>query len=189
MACDNYLSCVTIACNTKECFIPMLRQNRVKSVGHPTVFCAFDASGIDISMKKPSGRSVFWMAAGGLAFWLPPVALSVVFRWNVSTVGLNVAALTGLAFLALLARVRHQGPPQWGWALAGIYILGPAAMLIASAFSRFPSSTHLPGDWLWITIFCFLPPMTLWLALLNGMILSVLLASAVLPLLAPYRPK
>jgi uncharacterized membrane protein YagU involved in acid resistance len=35
-------------------------------------------------------------------------------------------------------------------------------------------------------LFCLFPPITLWMALLNGMIISVLIATVTLPFLAAY---
>jgi hypothetical protein len=120
---------------------------------------------------------------GGLAFWLPAVLLSALLRWNASAVALNAASLAGLALVSLVALAR-RGVPRWGWALLGVYVLGPGAMFLASAFNRIPTTMALPGDWIWTTVFCLLPPMTLWFAMLNGMIVSVLLATVALPLLA-----
>jgi hypothetical protein len=132
--------------------------------------------------------TILWAVTGGMVFWLPPIVLSAIFRWNVSTLFLNLSALAGLALLGLVARIGDDGRPRWGWVLTGIYISGPAAMLVASSFSRLPSSVaSLPGDWLWRIAFCLFPPMTLWMATLNGMIFSVLFVSAVLPFLALRR--
>lgn len=128
-----------------------------------------------------------WMVAGGLSFWLPAVLLSGVYRWNVSVVALNLTSLGGLATVSLLYWLVTKRVPRWGWALAGVYILGPGAMLLASAFSRIPPSATLPGDWIWVTVFCLLPPLTLWFATLNGMIVSVLLVTIGLALLALKR--
>lgn len=132
-------------------------------------------------------QKFFWIVVGGLAFWLPTVVLSAIYQWNVSTVALNLASLMGTALVGLITWVTAKRMPRWGWVLAGVYILGPAAMLVASAFAHIPSTTNLPGDWIWRVMFCFLPPMTLWMATLNGMIFSVLLVTIVLPLFAFSR--
>ncbi len=134
-------------------------------------------------------NNILWAIAGGAAFWLPAVTLSAIFRWNVGMIALNVASLVGLAVLALAWRIWDKVGPRWGWVLVGIYVLGPAAMLVAAEFSRLPNSVTLPGDWVWWVVFCFLPPMTLWMATLNGMIFSVLLATGVLPILARHQHK
>ena len=132
-------------------------------------------------------QKLYWIAVGGFAFWLPAVLLSAMYRWNVSTVALNVASLLGTALVGVVTWVTVRRKPKWGMVLAGVYILGPAAMLVTSAFARIPPTTNLPGDWIWRVMFCLLPPMTLWMATLNGMIFSVLLATIVLPLLALSR--
>ena len=132
-------------------------------------------------------QKLFWIVVGGLAFWLPTVVLSAIYRWSVSTVALNLASLTGTAVVGLITWVTVKRMPRWGWVLAGVYILGPTAMLVASAFARILPTTNLPGDWIWRVMFCLLPPMTLWMATLNGMIFSVLLVTIALPLLALLR--
>src|ERR1039458_7008102 len=132
-------------------------------------------------------QKLFWIVMGGLAFWLPTVVLSAIYRWSVSTVALNLASLTGTAVVGLMTWVTVKRMPRWGWVLAGVYILGPTAMLVASAFARILPTTNLPGDWIWRVMFCLLPPMTLWMATLNGMIFSVLLVTIALPLLALLR--
>jgi hypothetical protein len=135
-------------------------------------------------MKESTRTNVLWIVAGGVAFWLPTVTLSAIFRWNVSTTALNIASLAWLMLFVLLARLWCETPPKWGWALAGIYILGPAAMLAAAAFTPYLSLAHISGGWFWMTVYCLLPPMTLWMATLNGMIFSVLAGSAMLLVLA-----
>jgi hypothetical protein len=132
-------------------------------------------------------QKLYWIAVGGLAFWLPAVLLSAMYRWNVSALALNVVSLAGTALLGLITWVTVRKLPRWGWVLAGVYIFGPTAILVASAFARMAPTTSLPGDWIWRVMFCLLPPMTLWLASLNGMIFSVLLVTMALPLLAFSR--
>jgi len=58
--------------------------------------------------------------------------------------------------------------------------LGPTAMFIGASFTHLSPSTSLPGEWLWLIMFCLFPPMTLWLATLNGMIFSVFVATVAL---------
>ena len=140
-------------------------------------------------VREAMRQKLFWVAVGGLAFWLPAVMLSAIYRWNVSTIALNLASLTGTALVGLITWGTAQRMPRWGWVLAGVYILGPTAILLASSFARIPPTTNLPGDWIWRVIFCLLPPMTLWMATLNGMIFSVLLVTIALPLLALWRPQ
>ena len=140
-------------------------------------------------MKESRRTNVLWIIAGGVAFWLPTVALSAIFRWNVSTSALNIASLAWLTLFILLARLWCETPPKWGWALAGIYVLGPAAMLTAAAFSPYLSLARISGGWPTMAAFCFLPPMTLWMATLDGMIFSVLAGSAILLVLAVPKDK
>jgi hypothetical protein len=128
-------------------------------------------------------RGVRWIVAGGLAYWLPVVLVSAVYRESLSVVTINVASVAGLLILGVTTWARGKPAPRWGWALVGIYILGPSAMLLAASFGRGPSPPDLPGDWLWMVLVCALPPMTLWLATLDGMIFSVLFVSVALPIL------
>jgi hypothetical protein len=134
-------------------------------------------------MNRTSSAAA-WSVSGGLAFWLPVVFMSAVAKVHVSEIALNLGPLVGLIALAATARVLSRRSPPWGWVLLGLYVLGPAAMLTATAVGGGPSSQSLPGEWLWLVVVCLLPPMTLWLATLNGLIGSVLVASAVLLLLA-----
>jgi hypothetical protein len=76
--------------------------------------------------------------------------------------------------------------PRWGWVLAGIYILGPVSMFARTALLHVPSSPNAQGGSMWIILFCLFPPMTLWIALLNGIIFAVLAVTVILPLLAVY---
>ena len=59
-------------------------------------------------------------------------------------------------------------------------------MLAPSVFLHAPSSPKVPGENAWMFLFCLFPPMTLWMALLNGMIFSVLIVTLTLPFLAAY---
>jgi len=127
-----------------------------------------------------------WIVLGGLAFWVPALMLTAIYRWNVGVVALNLGSLTGVAFLGLIGWI-NGSIPEWGWVLAGIYILGPAAIMASSFFDRFSPFVRHAGDWIWFVLFCLFPPMTLWLASLNGMIFSVLIVTVVLPLVAFSR--
>jgi hypothetical protein len=57
-------------------------------------------------------------------------------------------------------------------------------MEIAAVTAGFTSTINVPKEWLWLTIFALLPPVTLWFATLNGMIISVLLTTLLLMFLA-----
>jgi len=132
-------------------------------------------------------NKLYWITIGGLSFWLPPIIFSTVLHENVNTFLINVLPLLGVALLGAGSRIFSKQCPKWGWVLAGIYILGPLSMLAPSAFVHGSSSSSIPGERVWILLFCLFPPMTLWMALLNGMIFSVLVVTIVLPVLARHR--
>jgi hypothetical protein len=132
---------------------------------------------------------LYWIAVGGLAFWVPALMLSAIYRRNVSILALNICSLAGIVLLGLISRITSGRMPDWGWVLAGIYVLGPAAIMASSSFDRLSPLIHHAGDWIWFVVLCLFPPMTLWLATLNGMILSVLLVTVVLPLAAISRSR
>lgn len=70
---------------------------------------------------------------------------------------------------------------SWLWALVGIYCVGPTMMLAAGAVHSPPL---VAGDAAWLVAISLLPPMTPWLALLNGVLEAVLLVTAVLLIFA-----
>ncbi len=115
---------------------------------------------------------------GGLAFWLPYIVLAAVSRENAGLFWLNAASLLGLTMLGLVSWTRlHR--VEWGWLLAGVYILGPISVFTESAISgRFQFADY--HSWLVAVLFCLFPPVTLWLSLNNGMFLSVLIATFLL---------
>jgi hypothetical protein len=132
-------------------------------------------------------RRLYWIAVGGLAFWLPALTLSAMYRTNVSVPALNSVSLAGITLLGVVSWTTRRRMPDWWWVLAGIYILGPAAIFASSSFDRVSPSIYHVGDWIWFVVFCIFPPMTLWLATLNGMIFSVAVATVVLPVVAISR--
>jgi hypothetical protein len=132
-------------------------------------------------------NKLFWIAVGGLSFWLPAISVGAALHQSVNTVLLNVVPLAGLIFVGAASWMSTKRFPKWGWVLTGIYILGPISMLAPSLFLHAPSSVSIPGEKFWMLLFCLFPPMTLWMALLNGMIFSVLIATAALPFLAVYQ--
>jgi len=129
-------------------------------------------------------KALYWIVVGGLAFWLPVILAFAFCHENVSQLMLNVAPLVGLILLALVVWMRDKRMPRWGWVLAGVYVLGPASILTGSAFARSLLSSTTPDFWFRIIAMCLFPPMTLWLSLLIGIIISVLFASVALLLLA-----
>lgn len=132
-------------------------------------------------------KKLFWIAAGGLSFWVPSILVFGVLFQGTGWLVLNIVALMGLVFVAAASwQLTHQ-PPRWGWMLLGIYTLGPISMIAPSFFLHAPSSISIPGEKILLVAICLFPPMTLWMAMLNGMIFSVLIVTLGLPLLATHR--
>jgi hypothetical protein len=129
---------------------------------------------------------LYWIAVGGLSFWLPTIVVSAALHQDVDPWTLNLLSLAGVTLLGAASWIGTKHLPRWGWVLAGIYILGPVCMLAPSVFLHVPSSPHVPGENTWLFLFCLFPPMTLWMAVLNGRIFSVLIATVALPFLAAY---
>lgn len=129
---------------------------------------------------------LFWIVAGGLSFWLPGIVVVTAIHEDVSLWTLNIIPLAGVAVLGLASWIISKSHAKWGWVLAGIYILGPVSMLAPVVFLHVASSPKVPGENIWTLLFCLFPPMTLWMAALNGMIFSVLIATLILPFLAAY---
>jgi hypothetical protein len=129
---------------------------------------------------------LYWIAVGGLSFWLPTILVAAAFHQHLNLWALNVFPLAGVTLLGAANWIATRHLPKWGWVLAGIYILGPVSMLAPSLFLHVPSSPNVPGESTWMLLFCLFPPMTLWIALLNGMIYSVLIVTVTLPFLAAY---
>lgn len=129
-------------------------------------------------------NGMYWIAVGGLSFWLPAIVAAIALHQNANLWTLNAVPLAGLALLGVATWIATKHMPEWGWVLAGIYILGPVSMLAPSVFLHAPSSANVPGENTWMFLFCLFSPMTLWMAVLNGMIFSVLIATVTLPFLA-----
>ena len=132
---------------------------------------------------------LFWIAVGGLSFWLPAIILNAALDQKSNLWTLNVVPLAGVTLLGVASWIGTKHLPKWGWVLAGIYILGPVSMMAPSVFLHDPSSPNVPGENTWMFLFCLFPPMTLWMALLNGMLFSVLIATVTLPFLAVYQKR
>jgi len=117
---------------------------------------------------------------GGLSFWLPYVVVMVALHEHVDWWPLNAVALAGVTLFCAASWLVTRKPPEWGWILAGIYILGPASTFAISLFRDVPFSPDAPAEYLWLLFFLLFPPMTLWISLVSGMLLSVLLATVIL---------
>src|ERR1700754_3251877 len=114
-------------------------------------------------------NKLYWIAVGGLSFWLPAILVGAALHQNVNAVLLNIVSLAGVILLGLASWMCTKHFPKWGWVLAGIYILGPVSMLAPLAFARIPSSPAGSGGTLILVLLCLFPPTTLWFSLLNGM--------------------
>jgi hypothetical protein len=135
--------------------------------------------------QAPAMRNkLCWLAVGGLSFWIPAIVVETALQ-NANLWTVNIPPLAGLALLSAASWIVTKHLPKWGWVLAGIYILGPVSMMAPSVYIR-PSPAKIPGQNTMMLLICLFPPMTLWLALLNGMIFAVLIATVILPLLAAY---
>ena len=130
---------------------------------------------------------VYWIVLGGISFWLPAMSASVASHENVNTVFLNLAPLAGVILLGGVTWLYSNHFPKWGWVLAGIYILGPVSMSLPSVLLRGQSAPSPQGEKLIMGLLWLFPPMTLWMALLNGMIFSVVTVTVILTILARRR--
>ena len=93
---------------------------------------------------------LYWIALGGICFWLPSaVSVALILGRNVGLWGLRtliILPLVGIASLCAASWIGTKNAPRWGLILAGIYILGPIAMLARSVIFYLPSSPHVPGE-------------------------------------------
>ena len=90
---------------------------------------------------------LYWIALGAICFWLPSVVSVVLVPmglWGLRTA--IILPLAGIASLCVASWISTKNAPRWGWILAGIYILGPVAMLARSVVFYFRSSPRVPGD-------------------------------------------
>lgn len=126
---------------------------------------------------------LFWIALGGLSFWLPGIVVNAALDQKSNLWTLNAVPLVGVTLLGAASWITTKHLPKWAWVLAGIYILGPVSMLAPLAGFHPPAGSG--GTWILILLSLF-PPTTLWFSLLNGMLFSVLIASVALPFLAVY---
>lgn len=133
-------------------------------------------------------RALYWIAAGGLSFWLPPVLASAISGNTGSWVTLNVVSVLGLVALSAVYWAYRRTAPSWGWISAGVYILGPVSIFTAGAFSNGPSGSAIShGSSFVLILLCLFPPATLWLSVLNSTIFSVLGVSITLMFLTLYQ--
>lgn len=129
---------------------------------------------------------LYWIAVGGLSFWLPTLVVNAALGQKSNLWTLNLVPLAGVTLLGVASWIGTKHLPRWGWVLAGIYILGPVSMLAPLAFAKVPSSPSGSGGNLILVLLCLFPPTTLWFSLLNGTFFSVLIVTIVLPLIAVY---
>ena len=137
-------------------------------------------------MARRVRQAFYWIVAGGLAFWLPVIIVDTISGHTASVVTLNIAPAIGLALLAAASRVRHSAAPRWDWVLAGVYILGPAAIVLWGYTAHGGAAASRGAPW-FVLLLCLFPPTTLWFATLTGTIFAVLAATVGVPLLYAYR--
>lgn len=125
-----------------------------------------------------SRHRLYSLVVGGLAFWLPPIILSVVAGQNPSILWLNITPLLGLAALAFIDRISFHWPVQWNWVLAGLYILGPISILIESTLG----GGSLRGLGLFGLVL-LVPPMTILMSFYSAQFFVILGVTVALPLI------
>ena len=113
---------------------------------------------------------LYWIALGGIWFWLSSLVSVVVLEphkhnplWT-----FVILPLAGFAFLCAASWIASRREPKWGWILAGIYIVGSIlnlAMSVVFHVDRFPLNISREITWK-MTLLCFLPPVYLWMAVL-----------------------
>jgi hypothetical protein len=126
---------------------------------------------------------VYCMAAGGVAFWLPPILLCAFPGENPNVLWLNLAPLLGLVSLALLDWKCLKWPVMWNWVLVGLYVLGPISILVESSFSGGSSWRIGIG----LPLVFLLPPMTLLLSFYSAQFFCVLAVTIGLPIVEVIR--
>jgi hypothetical protein len=135
---------------------------------------------------------LYWIALGGLFFWVPVVVADHAFPQIETLWVLTATPLAGLMLLVAATWLCTKKLPKWGWCLAGIYILGPACMLVLGLlfhnhFSPDGLATSIDlKPALLLTALCLFPPTTLWFSMLNGTFFAVLIASSILPFLVVF---
>ena len=129
------------------------------------------------------------MVVGGLAFWVPDIAVHAIRAYKFS--GKDILGLTFLLPWLLLAvygalywfRGKHvNGPSIALFMLLGIWMLGPICMTIGATFSGGGFSHPVDRMFVvWLTIFTiFFPIYTFIMATYDGTLLGLLLTSILL---------
>ena len=112
---------------------------------------------------------LYWIALGGIYFWLPSV-VSVVLDRHLHPVlrTFVILPLAGFAFLCAASWIASRREPKWGWILAGIYVLGSILNLGSVVFHvPFQVSLNVSGEITWrMILLCLLPHVYLWMAVL-----------------------
>ncbi|MGB6800663.1 MAG: hypothetical protein WBE31_00240, partial [Candidatus Sulfotelmatobacter sp.] len=65
---------------------------------------------------------LYWVAVGGLSFWLPAIVVNAALDQKSNLWTLNVVPLAGVTLLGAASWIVTKHLPKWGWVLAGIYI-------------------------------------------------------------------
>jgi hypothetical protein len=112
---------------------------------------------------------LYWIALGGICFWLPSV-VSVVLDRHLHPVlrTFVILPLAEFAFLCAASWIASRREPKWGWILAGIYVLGSILNLGSVVFHvPFQVSLNVSGEITWrMILLCLLPHVYLWMAVL-----------------------
>ena len=111
---------------------------------------------------------LYWIALGGIFFWLPS-AISVVLAPHLHNElrTFVIHPLAGFAFLCAASWRASRREPKWAWILAGIYILGSIVNLALPAVFHNPLSLNVPGHLTRRMILLgLLPPVYFWMAVL-----------------------
>lgn len=130
-------------------------------------------------------QNMYSFVLGGFAFWAPFVLLAATGKFG-SILPDNISSLAGIFIFGLISWYAARKLPKWGWVLAGVYVFGPTAMFTAAVLAHNLSKSSLDHWWVFVAI-CLLPPMTLWLSFVDGMIFSVMFVTLTLPLLSLAR--
>ena len=138
-------------------------------------------------------RSIVWvlvyMAAGGVAFWAPDVALQASRAYEFSgrdaailTLLLPWTLLTCYGILLWLRGSQSNEPSISIFMLIGVWLLSSLSMMIGASFSG--GGFAMPGAEVWIVIALgLLPPYTFIMATYDGSLLGLLLATALMILM------
>jgi anaerobic C4-dicarboxylate transporter len=106
-------------------------------------------------------RNLFYILAGGLSFWLPPVIAAYIVRHEPNVVILILAPLLSLLLTYRLLVVREQtdaGPSVAVLMIIGVFLLGPTLMYAqTTSYGAGFLTLHETTDWLMLILFTIFP--------------------------------